>query len=192
MSANTIASRDDAVLVIVDEQERLAVAMQRRETVLAATVGLLRTATLVGVPVVVTRQYPKGLGDLEPALADALAVAEAANADIGRADKSTFDCFAEPLFASALDATGRKQIVLVGMETHICITQTALSAMRAGLDVHVVADACCSRDDANHGLALDRLRAAGATVTVAESVMYELVGEAGTDEFRALLGIVKG
>jgi nicotinamidase-related amidase len=192
MPVNTIASQDDAVLVVIDEQERLAVAMPRRESVLAATVALLRTATLLGVPVVVTRQYPKGLGDLEPALTDALAVAEAANADVGRADKCTFDCFAEPEFSSAFGATGRKQIVLVGMETHICITQTALSAMRAGFDVHVVADACCSRDDANHALALDRLRAEGATVTVAESVMYEFVGEAGTDEFRALLGIVKG
>lgn len=192
MPANTIASRDDAVLVVVDEQERLAVAMRHRESVLAATVGLVRTATLVGVPMVVTRQYPKGLGDLEPALTDALAVAGASNARVGRADKCTFDCFGEPEFARAFAATGRTQLVLVGMETHICITQTALSAMRAGLDVHVVADACCSRDDVNHALGLDRLRAAGATVTVAESVMYEFVGEAGTDEFRALLGIVKG
>jgi nicotinamidase-related amidase len=192
MPANTIASRDDAVLVVVDEQERLASAMQHREPVLTATVALIRTAVLVGVPLVVTRQYPKGLGDLEPALADALSAAESVNAQIGRADKRTFDCFAEQEFASAFAATGRTQLVLVGMETHICITQTALSAMRAGFDVHVVADACCSRNDANHALALDRLRAAGANVTVSESVMYEFVGEAGTDEFRALLGIVKG
>jgi nicotinamidase-related amidase len=77
------------------------------------------------------------------------------------------------------------------MESHICIVQTALAALAAGLDTHVVADACCSRASSNHELAMARMRAAGATITTGESAMYELVGAAGTDEFRGLLSIVK-
>jgi len=151
----------------------------------------VRTAVLVGVPIVVTRQYPKGLGDIERALAETLGTAEAVNARVTYVDKLAFDCFREPQFAGAITVTARKQLILAGMETHICITQTALSALRGGFDVHVAADACCSRDDAHHMLALQRLRKAGAVITASESAMYEFVGEAGTDEFRALLGIVK-
>ena len=191
MPASTVARRDDAVLVIVDEQERLAAAMQRRDPVVAATVRLVRVAVLLGLPILVTRQYPKGLGDLVAELADVVTAAELGSDAVRRVDKLTFDCFREPRFSGAFAHTVRRQLVLAGMETHICITQTALSAVREGFDVHIVADACCSRDDVHHALALERMRAAGAAITSSESVMYELVGEAGTDEFRALLGIVK-
>lgn len=191
MTADTIARRDDAILVVVDEQERLTAAMSWREPVVAAAVRLMRTAALVGVPIVVTRQYPKGLGDTEPALVEASAAAADAGAEVTGVDKVAFDCFAEPLFDAAFEGQPRKQMIIAGMETHICIAQTVLSALQRGYDVHVVADACCSRDDANHALALQRMGRAGAVVTVTESVMYELVGQAGTDEFRALLGIVK-
>ena len=191
MPANTVARRDDAILVVVDEQERLASVMDRRESVATATSKLVRAAYLVGLPIVVTRQYPNGLGDLEEALAEGLAAAEADGADISRVDKVAFDCFREPQFAYAVTATSREQLLIAGMETHICVAQTALSAVRAGFDVHVAADACCSRDAAYHALALERLRAAGVSITTCESVMYELVGEAGTEEFRTLLGIVK-
>lgn len=191
MPADTIARRGDAVLVIVDEQDRLAAVMDRRDAVVSASIRLVRTATLVGVPIVVTRQYPKGLGETDPALADALESARAAGASVTAIDKVAFDCFGEPAFAETLSRAGRCQIVLAGMETHICVTQTALSGLRRDFDVHVAADACCSRDAASHDLALARMRAAGAVMSTAESVMYELVGEAGTDEFRSLLAIVK-
>lgn len=192
MPNDTIACRDDSVLVVIDVQERLAAAMERRDAVLSAITCLVRTAALTGVPIVVTRQYPKGLGDTEPALIAALDAARTAGATVLGADKLTFDCFGERAFTEALTSLGRRQLIITGMETHVCVAQTALSALREGRDVHVVADACCSRDSANHETALARIRSAGGVVTVAESVMYELVGEAGTDEFRALLAIVKG
>ena len=191
MTATTMARREDAVLIVVDEQERLASLMDRRASVASATEKLVRTAGLVGVPIVVTRQYPKGLGESEAGLVQTLADVEEAGSEVTHVDKLAFDCFREPRFTRVVTALGREQLVIIGMETHICITQTALSALDAGFDVHVVADACCSRDQATHDVALDRLRAAGATVTTSESVMYELVGEAGTDEFKALLAIVK-
>jgi nicotinamidase-related amidase len=191
MPAHSIARRDDAILVVVDEQERLAAAMERRDDVRSATSRLVRTAALVGVPVVVTRQYPKGLGDIDPGLAQELTEVGAGGTCVTFVDKVAFDCFGEPTFAETVARAGRRQLILVGMETHICITQTALSALREGFDVHVVSDGCCSRNAGSHDVALDRLRAAGAVITVVESAMYELVGEAGTEEFRSLLGIVK-
>jgi len=188
--ATTIARREDAVLLVIDVQERLAVAMSRREDVIGLSSKLIRTAALVGAPVVVTRQYPKGLGDVEPELRE---VAESVSSatSVQWADKVAFDCFAEPTFLSALKSTGRRQLVIAGMESHICVVQAALSALRDGLEVHVVSDACCSRDASSHDAALVRLREAGAVITTTESVLYELVGEAGTDEFRDLLRIVK-
>lgn len=191
MPADTTARRDDAVLVIVDEQERLTAVMERRDEVVSAAMRLVRTAALVRMPIVVTRQYPKGLGDTDPTLAEAIEAARSAGAAVAAIDKVAFDCFGEPAFAKALERSSRRQMLLAGMETHICVAQTALSALHAGFDVHVVGDACCSRDTRSHESALERMRGAGAVVTTTESAMYELVGEAGTDEFRALLAIVK-
>ena len=191
MGVGDVVARGDAVVVVIDEQERLTAAMERRDAVIASTGRVVRAAALVGVPVIVTRQYPKGLGDLDPLLRDALAAVEQRGTLSAVVDKVAFDCFAEPGFVHALQTTGRAQLVIVGMETHICVAQTALAATARGLSVHVVADACCSRRDDDHEIALSRLARAGTTVTTSESVMYELVGAAGTDEFRALLGIVK-
>lgn len=188
----TLADRDDLVLVVIDIQERLAAAMERREQVLAATVKLARTCALVGAPIVVTRQYPRGLGDSEPALVAALDELSQSGASVAGVDKTTFCACGQPDFLTALEATGRRQVVIVGMETHICVTQTALDLTGRGYQVQVAADACCSREVESHEIALDRMRAADVVVTTTESVMYEAVGEAGTDEFKALLGIVKG
>ena len=190
MTATTIVERSSAVLVLIDLQERLAAAMQHRAAVLDAADKLVRVAALTGVPVIATRQYPTGLGDIEPMLRATL---ESASADtsVVRVDKVAFDCFAEPEFSALVAHMGRRQLVITGMESHICVTQTALSALRVGHDVHVVADACCSRDEDTHAIALARLRAAGAVVTATESVLYELVGVAGTEEFRSLLKMVK-
>ncbi len=188
--ATGMVRADSAVLLVIDIQERLSRAMARREDVLRRTGLLLAAAEIVGVPVIMTRQYPAGLGDFDVALAERIVdlPQEAAPAVV---DKVTFDCFGEPAFCDALAATGRRQLVICGMETHICVTQTALSALAEGMDVHVVADASCSQADEAHHIALDRLRSAGATVTLAESVAYELVERAGTPQFKALLGAVK-
>lgn len=187
----TLLGRDSAVLVVVDVQERLAAAMDRRETVLSAAAFLVAVAGIVGVPVVITRQYPAGLGDTEPEILHALEAAEETGTTVLRADKVAFDCFKEPSFRSAIEGLGRRQMVVVGMESHICVTQTTVSALSDGWDVHVVEDACCSRAASSHHSAMERMRAAGAVITVAESAAYELVGEAGTPEFKALLGLVK-
>ena len=186
-----LVTRDEAVLVVVDVQERLAAAMARRAEVVATTVRLVRAASLLGWPILATRQYPQGLGDLEPALSEALGHGGAA-ASVSIVDKTAFCCLAEPAFLAALAATSRRQVVIAGMETHICVTQTAVAAAAGGHETYVAADACCSRRDADHAVALDRMRAEGVVVTASESVIYEAAGRAATDEFRALLRIVKG
>lgn len=190
--AMSTLDRAMATVVIIDVQERLAAAMPARERVLSRTSLVVRAAGIVGAPVLVTRQYPKGLGDTEPALVAAIGESQGTDPAGWTTDKVTFDCFETPVFTAAVCASPRRQLVLSGMETHICVTQTALSALREGFDVHVVADACCSRDDSCHDHALRRLIAAGAVITTAESVAYELVGRAGTDEFKRLLEAVKG
>jgi len=187
----TLLNAENAMLLILDVQQRLAAAMARRDEVSGSSEFLAAVAGIVGVPVVVTRQYPAGLGDIEPGLAETLAALEAEGLTVDRADKVAFDCFQEPTFRNAVDSTDRRQLIIVGMESHICVTQTAISGLVAGWDVHVVEDGCCSRSERAHLGAMDRLRAAGVVVTCVESVAYELVGEAGTSQFKALLGLVK-
>lgn len=189
---DTQVDRNKAVLVVIDMQDRLAAAMDARDSVIRATGMLARTFALVGAPIVMTRQYPKGLGDTVPELEELFLGLARDGARVSGVDKMAFCAASEHEFADALGGTGRRQVVLAGMETHICIAQTALALIAQGYQVQVVADACCSRFADNHAVALDRLRSAGAVVTTAESVMYEMVGVAGTDEFKSLLGIVKG
>lgn len=184
-SSTSVLQRSETVLLVIDIQERLAAAMPNRVTVVERTSFLAQIAQVVGVPIIVTRQYPRGLGGLDSSLAQALRETEPV-------DKVTFDCFCEPSFASALASVDARQALITGMETHICVAQTALAALREGYDVHVCADATCSRDETFHRLALSRLAHAGAVVTCSESAAYELVGRAGTDEFKALLAAVKG
>lgn len=183
--------REHTALLVIDIQEGLAAVMQRREAVTTATTLLLRVAGLVGLPIVVTRQYPRGLGELEAGLVEVLSEVEGAGAQVSRIDKLSFDCFAEEEFRSAVAAVGASQLLVAGMETHICVTQTALAGLREGFDVHVAADACCSRSSEHHALTLQRLATAGAVVTNVESAAYELVGRAGTTEFKELLAAVK-
>lgn len=190
-SKETLIHRDDLVLVIVDIQERLACVMPHGEQVIAAASRLARAAALIGAPIILTRQYPQGLGTTVEQLETLLLELAQQGARVSGIDKTAFCCAAEDGFIEALSATGRRQVVLIGMETHICIAQTALALAGSGYQVQVVADACCSREDAAHETALDRMRHAGVIVTCAESVMYEAVGRAGTDEFRGLLRIVK-
>lgn len=191
-SAASVLNRDGAALVVIDIQARLAAAMARREQVIARTKLLLRVASIVGLPVLVTRQYPKGLGDTEPEIVEVLSEIEQAGSTVIHTDKMTFDCFSDPAFSDAAARLDRRQLLLVGMESHICVTQSALAGLDRGFDVHIAADACCSRSDEHHELAVLRLAHAGAVISSSESAAYELVGCAGTDEFKSLLNVVKG
>ena len=171
--------RDDAILLVVDIQERLAVAMGERERVVTNTGHLVAAAQLLGVPIVLTEQYPKGLGPTVPELRAALDPAPAIV-------KMTFDCCGEPAFAPALERTGRSTVIVCGMEAHICVLQTVLGLLATGMTVHVAADAVCSRNPENARTALELLRDAGAVITCTETVLFQLLGRAGTPEFKTI------
>lgn len=189
--SGTLIERERFALVVIDVQERLAAAMDARDEVIRATSRLVRAAAMLRAPIIVTRQYPQGLGPTVPEMEELILGLAEEGAKVQGVDKTAFCCAAEIDFREALRATGRRQVVLAGMETHICVAQTALALSGDGYDVHVPGDACCSRDVRNHELALDRMRHGGITVTTSESVMYEAVGRAGTAEFKQLLAIVK-
>lgn len=185
MPATRLLARSTAVLCLIDIQERLAAAMAEREPVLAGAGRLVTACRRLGVPILVTEQYPRGIGPTEPALVETL------GPEYRPIEKLEFSCCREPAFAERFAALGRRQVVLAGMETHVCVLQTGLELLAAGHEVHVAADAVCSRNAAHKRLALRQLRDAGAAVTCVEAAVYQLLGRAGTPEFKELLPLFK-
>jgi nicotinamidase-related amidase len=169
---------------VVDVQERLAAVMDRKEQVLDNCRRLIEGAKILDVPIAVTEQYPKGLGPTEEELRGALLSYEPF-------EKLTFSCCGEPSFTSALESLGRRTIILAGMETHVCVLQTALDLLRGGYGVHLVRDAVCSREKENWITGVDLMRDAGAVITSTETVLFQLLGKAGTEEFKAISKLVK-
>jgi len=176
-----LLKREDAILAIIDIQEKLFPVMADREALAGNAVRLAKFAGIIGLPVVVTEQ--ENLGPTLPEIASEID-------GLTPITKITFDCFGNEDFKRRLEEAGRKTLVLCGIESHICVTQTALSGL-ADFDVQIVADAVSSRSLHNREVALKRLSQAGAVVTSTEMLIYELLGRAGTDEFRATLKLVK-
>lgn len=179
--------RESAVLVIIDVQERLAPVMHERFEMEKNIERLIRGAHVLGVPVLVTEQYVKGLGrTVEPLRA---ALEETCGyRPIGKNCFSAHGC--EP-FAAQLAALERRQVILAGIEAHVCVFQTALDLLPAGLTVAVAADAVSSRTARNREIALQRLTAEGVLLSSTEMALFELLGAAGTEEFRAVSKIIK-
>jgi nicotinamidase-related amidase len=181
-----LASRDQSLVVVVDMQERLAAAMDPAvfAEVQRNTRILLEAAARLDVPVLATEQYPKGLGGTVTCLTAALA-------DAPRIEKTCFSCAAAPPFADALGSSGRSQVILAGMEAHVCVLQTALELRVQGREVFVLEDACCSRRAANHANAMHRLRAAGVVVANTESVLFEWMRDACHEQFKAVSALLR-
>jgi nicotinamidase-related amidase len=177
--------RERTAILIVDIQERLAAAMPKEQ--LAQVEKYARALVLTGkelrLPVIATEQYPKGLGPTLASLRELLSSPPLA--------KLAFSCAQDPAAKSALAATGRRQIVVAGMETHVCVFQTARDLVAAGYEVHVCADAVASRFEGHRAVGLELCRAAGAIVTTAETAIFDLLGEAGTAEFKAVSPLVR-
>jgi nicotinamidase-related amidase len=173
-----LARASDSALVVIDIQERLASVMPARESVVQATGVLVEAAARLDIPVWLTEQYPKGLGSTVSAIAAKLP--ESAR----RIEKTSFSaCASLPLT--------RPQVVLAGMEAHVCVLQTALELAASGRQVFVVADAICSRSQANHANALDRMQRAGVVVTNTESVLFEWLRDASHEHFRTLSKLIR-
>lgn len=182
-----LIDRRKATLLIVDVQERLLPAMAEREEVERRCLTLLKAAKALDVPVTVSEQYPKGLGRTVPGLA-----AELGNAPVF--EKLAFSCWRDPAMKDHMIAHHEAQrplVILAGIEAHVCVMQTAADLSAAGFGVFAVADAMSSRASSSHALALDRIRQSGAAVVNTEMVAFELLGQAGTPEFKALSALVR-
>jgi nicotinamidase-related amidase len=174
-------------LVVIDIQDRLAAVMSDsdRGRVIRNTVVLLQAADLLPVATVVSEQYPRGLGSTSAV------VAERIPADSPVVEKTCFACSANEGFSTILKHSERKQVILTGMETHVCVLQTAMELLAQEYQVFVVEDAVCSRSEINHRNALERMRAAGVVVTNTESVLFEWLRDARHEHFKAISALIK-
>jgi nicotinamidase-related amidase len=182
-------SRSRAALLVIDIQDRLVPAMP--EDAAAAVIRnagiLIQAADQLGLPIVVSQQYPRGLGPTVRPIEDALAPAR----QVHRFDKLEFSAARAPAFAALAPGLARDQWIICGMESHVCVYQTARDLVSRGWDVHVCADAVGSRTSANRELGLGLMARAGAILTATETCVFDLLGRAGSDEFRALSRIIK-
>ena len=177
-------SRQEIIVVIVDIQERLAAVMGERQKVIDNCLHILKAASLLQVPVLVTEQYPKGLGPTVSEIKDALEAYEPIK-------KIAFNCCREPDFLNNIASSGRRKLVLTGMETHICVLQSCLGLLKEDYSVHIASDAVCSRKKDNYKTAIEFMRDAGAVITCTETILFQMLETAGTEEFKFISNRIK-
>lgn len=174
-----ILNNKDAVLVIVDIQEKLVQVMGEKEKVYANCLHLIEAVKFLGIPIMVTEQYPQGLGPTVPEIKEALP-------QYTMLEKLSFDCCKAPGFMYKFAAFRRKQVILTGMETHVCVLQTCLSLMKEEYTVHLAGDAVCSRKKSDYLSGREMMRDAGAVISSTETILFQLLEKAGTPEFKAI------
>lgn len=180
----TVLHRDRSFLLIVDVQERLTPSIAEAPKVVEKTGILMQAARRLDIPVLATEQYTKGLGLTVPDLREQLEVSE-------RMEKVHFDATREPEIRAQLAAFDRDQAVITGIESHVCVLQTALGCLDMGVVPYIPADAVASRDPSNRELALSRLAQTGGRTVATEMVLFEWLERAGTDVFRELLPLIR-
>ncbi len=178
---------EQCALVVIDIQEKLLAPIFQKEQLLRNAQLLIRAAGILKIPALVSTQYAKGLGATAPEIASLLAGTE-------MIDKTLFSCFGSDAFCSALKRLpgNRNTLLLCGMESHICVAQTALAALREGYLVHVASDAVSSRTEWNWKIGLERMRAAGAVISSTEMMIYELMRSSSSAAFKQVLPHLKG
>ena len=179
-----ILEKNNAVLLIVDIQEKLAPVMSERQKVTVNCLHLIEAAKLLNIPIVVTEQYPRGLGPTISEIRDGLP-------GYDPLEKVTFDCCRGDGFPEKIASLNKGQIILTGMETHVCVLQTSLSLLKEGYTVHLVSNAVCSRKKEDYIAGREMMRDAGAVITCTETVLFQLLEKAGTPEFKAISKRIK-
>ena len=172
--------RRRAALVVIDVQEAFRKAVPSFDDVAKGTAALVRGAEAVDVPILVTEQYPKGLGRTVPEVAERLPQG------VEPIEKVSFSAPE----ADGFDLAGRDQALVCGIETHVCVNQTVLDLLDQGVEVHVALDAVGSRFEESKAVGIEKARRAGAVITNVETALFELVGRAGTDEFKEIQRVV--
>jgi nicotinamidase-related amidase len=178
---------EQCALIVVDMQEKLLPPIWEKERLVQNVQLLIRAAGILKIPVLVTTQYARGLGSTVPEITSLLP-------DAPPIDKLMFSCFGSDAFCSQLKRLpgNRNTVLLCGMESHICVMQTALGGLREGYLVHVASDAVSSRTELNWRIGLDRMRGGGAILSSSEMMIYELLRSSGAPAFRELLPFLKG
>lgn len=175
-----LMKKTDSLLLVIDVQERLAPAMDNPREVINGCAQLLGVARELNIPCIITEQYPQGLGQTMIDLRN-----EAAP-DVSYCSKLEFSCLKNAEIAQEIKKHKKKQIIIAGVETHICVVQTAIDLKMAGYDVFVVSNACSSRQQLQHVLGLQRLMHSGVGVVSGEMVIFEWLEKAGTTEFKSI------
>lgn len=176
--------RENTVLVVIDVQEKLFPLISDKERVLENMRRLIQFARIIGMPIVLTEQYPKGLGLTIPEIRDLIS-------SIKPIEKVEFSCFGSEEFKETIKRLNAKSLIIIGIETHICVMQTAIEGVEEGFRVCVISDATSSRNLEDKMIALERLRNSGVIVASTEMLIYELLKRAGTQEFREALKLIK-
>ncbi|MFH0756295.1 MAG: hydrolase [Bacteroidota bacterium] len=176
--------REDCSGLVVDIQERLFPVMDKKEQFLNRILILLEGLKALEIPLLVTEQYPRGLGStIEPV--------KLALEPYAAIEKVAFSCCDEPAYSASLGRLGRKKVIICGIEAHVCVLQTVMDLLDGGYDPVVVADCISSRHPEDKTTAIERMRASGAIITTSESVLFELARVAGTEEFKIISRLVK-
>jgi nicotinamidase-related amidase len=171
-------------LLIIDIQEKLAAVMKVKDAVIMNSLHLIELAKILHIPIVLTEQYPKGIGQTVEEIRNALP-------EYKPIEKLTFSCCDEKGFLSEIKKLNKQTIIVAGMETHVCVLQTCIGLLRSGGNVHVVQDAICSRNKENWKIGIQFMRDAGAVITSTETVLFQLLKIAGTDEFKTMIKRIK-
>ena len=179
MNGSRLIKRDETVLVVIDLQEKLMAKIANREKVVKNIVKLIGIAKLIGLPVILSEQYPKGLGHTIREIKNNIP-------DVNPIEKLTFNCYLSEEFTRRIEKTGATTLIICGVEGHVCITQTALKGVEK-LKVYVVCDAISSISEYDLEVAIERMRQEGVIMVSTEMVIFELLEKAGTEEFKKAL-----
>jgi len=180
-------AEERSLLVIVDVQERLLPVMTEPERLTERIVRLLKGIGILGLPIIMTEQYPRGLGHTVEPIAEAYQAA----GGTGIIEKLAFSCCDEKAFMEEIDGQGRKNIILAGIETHVCMLQTTMDLIAKGFQPVIPADTTSSRFQQDRDVALRRIEKEGAIVTTSESLLFELTRVTGTPRFKEISRLVK-
>ena len=174
----------DTAAVVIDIQERLLPHIYEGESVLENCQKLIEGLQILSVPIIVTQQYTKGLGPTEASIAGKFA-------EFNYLEKSSFSCFDEPAFREEITLRGKKNVILCGIESHVCVLQTCLDLIDTGFKPVIVVDCVSSRKPLDKNTSIERMRQEGAIITTLESILFELTRRAGNELFKNISRLVK-
>mgnify|MGYP001434268455 CR=1 FL=1 len=176
--------KDRSALLVIDIQERVLPVIWEHEKLVKNVTMLIEGMKVLGLPIFVTEQYVKGLGPTVPGIAASLE-------GIGRIEKSSFSCCDESRFMMDLASSGRENVIIAGIESHVCVMQTVIDLVRSGYHPVVIEDCISSRKPGDKSVAVERMRSEGAIITTSEAILFELLRYSGGDTFKAVSKLVK-